>query len=592
VYASDNPFFVKIQQPELVICMMPIKLGFLTKLMKLTLKNYATLLAPDLLSQAKKNTVRECDEMEKGHFVAYVDEGSESFDVLLTIRESGEIVKTACECDGAGKYCRHIAALIIYLAKGDKRKTIVKIKKKESKTDLLIEDIDPNKLKDWVRGLIAKNKDIELSFVNYFSVKEQPTPAGVIKIVNDAVKAVVSNKKTIDLTQLKKLVELWQETLAPVIEHYLANVTNEASFTNLHTMLENCINFQHKVASNSKKVLNFIEDTLQIGVGPVNDLKFEEGWDQATGYFIAKVPDGGNSVRMHYLQHLKSIINVSNKDRQLKIIDRLAKQFGKTDPDSLGDGAGYVKFIFGIVNDHELFAKYGKLFKPLYFDNDYNSRLIRLLIDHSHLADAIKYCREQIRKNYKEEYNIMYFQFLKEIYIIQKDDAALAHVLSVLFPFTFNYDDYLFISKRMPEEERKKWRTKMLTRARHLASSNNKAPMEFVFKLADEENAYKKMIGYIDSRTPYGIILQYLEKMAQADKNKLIEVLIRKSDEYSWDTRRANEERDRGVFPEIFRILQKYYTANFLKIAISSREKDRWYSRINNLFEYVKEQLD
>jgi hypothetical protein len=558
--------------------------------MALTLTNYATNLTPDLLSLAKKNAVRECDEIEKGHFVAYVDEGNESFDVSLTI-SGKEIKKHTCECNSTGKYCRHVAALIMHIAQDEKPKKAVKVKAKENKTDALLNDIDTQKLKEWVRGLIAKNKDIELSFTNYFTVKEQPTPAGVTKLVNDAVKAVISSKKNIDLTQLKKLVELWEEMLAPVITHYQANVTDGQSFMNFHTMLENCLDFQYKVNSASKKIHKFIEDTLQSGVEPINNLQVEEGWDKATSYFIAHLPDGISRVRMHYLLHLKNIMAVSNPERQLKMTDRLVNQFGKSKPDTMVDGAAYVKFIFQILKEQVLFPKYGHFFKPLLFDNNYNQQLIRLLIDNGNLVIAKKYCEEQIKQNFKEEYSIMYFQFLKEIFIIQKDDAALARVLSVLFPYTFDYDDYLFISKSLPEEERKKWRTKMLTRARHMASSHNMAPMQFYFKLADEEGNYKKMIDYIESYTPYSIILPYLEKMIQADKKGLIETLIRKSDSYDWSTRSVKEQEDKAVFPEIFKVLEKHYTAGFLKMAVTNREKDRWSYRVNNLFAYVKEQL-
>jgi len=49
--------------------------------MELTLKNYRMALPKALLKQAEKNTVRECDETTPGNYVAYVDEGNDSFDV-------------------------------------------------------------------------------------------------------------------------------------------------------------------------------------------------------------------------------------------------------------------------------------------------------------------------------------------------------------------------------------------------------------------------------------------------------------------------------------------------------------------------------
>jgi hypothetical protein len=53
--------------------------------MVLIFKNYAITLPQDLLQQADKNTVRKCDETEKGHFVAYADNGNDSIDVKKRI---------------------------------------------------------------------------------------------------------------------------------------------------------------------------------------------------------------------------------------------------------------------------------------------------------------------------------------------------------------------------------------------------------------------------------------------------------------------------------------------------------------------------
>lgn len=71
--------------------------------MELTLYNYKTALPKELLSQSKKATIRECDETEKGHFVAYADEGSDSFDVSLTI--SNKTIKAhSCDCNTGVPY--------------------------------------------------------------------------------------------------------------------------------------------------------------------------------------------------------------------------------------------------------------------------------------------------------------------------------------------------------------------------------------------------------------------------------------------------------------------------------------------------------
>jgi hypothetical protein len=89
--------------------------------MELSLKNYKTVLSKDLLKKAEKNTVRECDETEKGHFIAYVDEGHDSFDVSLTVINNDAISAHSCDCKNGSKFCRIQLLCCCFLLKGLKQ---------------------------------------------------------------------------------------------------------------------------------------------------------------------------------------------------------------------------------------------------------------------------------------------------------------------------------------------------------------------------------------------------------------------------------------------------------------------------------------
>jgi len=290
---------------------------------------------------------------------------------------------------------------------------------------------------------------------------------------------------------------------------------------------------------------------------------------------------------MHYLVHLQNIINVSTPERKVKIIDGLARQLEKSKTETLINGDKYVRFIFKLVVAHDLFAKYGKIFKAIRFDNEYNQELLALLIAQNELKLAKQYCREQIGYNFREEYSVIYWAFLKEIALAEKDEKSLATVLAALFPWTFNFDDYLFISQSLPEEERKKWRTKMLTKARNTSGIYKMNAVAFYFKLADTEKTYRKMIEYIRYNTPYPIILQYFEPMAMAEKDRFLKAMLDKSDDYGWGWK---SDDDNACFPELYRLFVKHYTADYLKMAIKSAEKERYF-RQNDIINYIRKQL-
>ncbi|TFF36867.1 hypothetical protein [Mucilaginibacter psychrotolerans] len=559
--------------------------------MALTFKNYTKELPKELLQLAEKNTVRECDETEAGQFVAYVDEGNNSFDVSITMLPGNEIGKSDCDCGTKIAYCRHKIALLNHIVKDRKPKSALKLKKKESATETLMNGVEFAMLKEWVTGIIRKNKDIELAFVQYFSAKNKEyEPEDVVKLVSNAVKAAGCNKKNVDASQVKKLVELWAEVLKPIVDHYYLGVMDENAFKNLHTMLQCCYQFQFGINTTSVRITKYLEAILKDSETPINNLQNDEAWYRATGFFINNLFEGKNEVRMYYLLHLQAIINAAGTEKRGKLIAALAGQYKKVKPDALLNGDHYTKVIFGLVNDNNLFPVYYDMFKPIHFENGFNEKLIALLIENNHTELAEKYCNQQIKANYRDEYNVAYFKLLKQIYTASTDEANLANVLTQLFPYDFNFDDYLFILARLQPDEQKKWRTKVLTKARNTSHGPDTRALEFCFKLMEHEGNYKKMIDYIESKTPYRLILQYFEPMVAADKAKLLNALVRKSDD-SWFYSEMRQKEAEDFVPQLFELAKKYFSTDYLMLLIKEQEKNRYSNKLNNLLAYVKKQL-
>jgi hypothetical protein len=560
--------------------------------MEISLKNYKTVLSKELLIHAEKNSVRECDEVEKGHFVAYVDEGDESFDVALTFSSGSELTAHNCDCKNGKSFCRHQAALLAHIAENKKTKQTIK-GKKTGKSDALLDEADLIELKAWVKDLFAKNKDIELAFVNYFSAKKHEyTPGEVMQVTNEAIKAVVKNKKMIDATQLKKVIDLWTEIHAPIVQSYLSNMADENSFLNFHTITESCNNFLLKLNVSSNKIRKYIEGLLEQSAEYLNNIYDDEIWTKATGYFIKFIRQD-NGIRMHYLMHLKNLVSVSNEARTQKLVDLLAEQYRKTNPDAIHGGSAYSKIIFEIVENFGLSKKYCHIFKPIRYDNDYNKKLIESLVKNMRLELAEKYCRQQVAYNAREEYNIPYLKLLKEIYKVKKDESKLADVLENLFPYTFQFEDYMFIYSRInDDEEKKKWRTKILSKARSASRNYNISAIEFSFKLMDSEKRYLKMIEYINSYTPYRIIDEYFEPMANADKTRLLKAIIDRDQHYSWSYGINELEKDKKCFPSLFASVLKYFSAAYLKSVIKKAESQRMYYSKNYFLEFMKKELE
>jgi hypothetical protein len=560
--------------------------------MELSLKNYTTILAKELLKLAAKNTIRECDEVEKGYYVAYVDEGAETFDVSVTILKNGEVKDTLCDCANNQHFCRHKTALLMHIAGEKKVRKQVTVKAKISKSEPLLDDASLHELKDWIRNVLQKNPDLELAFIHHFTTKHQQfTPQDIVKITQDALKAVVKNKKNLDPTLLKKITDLWTELHAPVIAQYQADAINESQFLNLHTLLECCLRIHRSLNVNSKKIISYVDALLKKCVETVSDIYDETAWNMATGYFLNQIHDK-NEIRFHYLQHLLNISSISTQQRRDALIEAIVIQYSEASTYNMAYGAAYTQLVFDIAVQYNMFEKYFAFFKPIEWSNSYNEKLIDSLIEIKQYALAEKYCLKQIAGNYKEEYNIPYLVFLKFIYAINKNENGLADVLKQLLPYTYNFDDYLYIFTRMQDEaEKKKWHTKILFRARNASRNYSNAAMEFCFRLADHEKKYTKMIEFIDGYTRYNLILAYFEPMVLTDKARLLKALLYKSDEYGWGLNNEAREKDAEVFPDLYEKMLKHYTSDYLRAAVKQTGNQYYYNRSGSFLNYMKEAM-
>jgi hypothetical protein len=560
--------------------------------MEISLTNYQKILSKELLKVSEKNTVRECDELEKGHFQAYVDEkGNDSYDVLINLNNRGIVTDYSCDCKSKGSFCRHTTALLRFISTKGNVATRVSKTVKINPLENLVQNADPDKLKIWLKELLVKNKDLELAFMHQFADTEKRyTPADIKKATADAVKAIIKNKKNIEPSEAKRIAALWAEIHETQLAQYCAAVADENDFQNLNALVEACEETLVRIVTNSNKLYKYITDTLSKITQPVHDLKDETAWDKATGFFVARMNVDYFKPRIHYLLFLSGILDISDSNRKKRLISKLVTQYAQTNLQKCNYSEAYTNIIFSLVKNNDLFPEYSTIFKPILFKNEYNKELITLLIRNNQVSLAEKYCREQIKGNFKKEYNTPYLQLLKEIYTIKKDDLKLAEVLAELFPLTFDFDDFLFIYDRIKdEEEKKKWRTKMFTKARNTSYGQNSKGILFSFQLLDYEEKYKKMIELINSNTRYDIIAKYADKMLLTDKAGFVHAIMNKDDSFPFRYSSAETENE-VVFAELSAILLKHYSKKELIMIIEHRKKSSYYYRLNDFLAYLVKQ--
>lgn len=559
--------------------------------MEITLKNFKSLLPADLIKKAEQNIVRECDEISKGHFQAYVDEKDQTFDTFLVLNDAGGITKSGCECPGVLLFCRHQTALLLFLAKEKKPASKLKIAKKINSTEALINEADPEKIKTWLLNLFQKNKELEIAFMHEFTSGQQLyEPAEIKKLTLDTFKAIAKRKRNLEAAEVKKIVELWPALHESAITDYHSQPGDENSFLRLNAILEVCEEIQSGIYTSSSR-FNKYQETILLKIIPIlNQIRDEKYWDKAVEYFVEHMQGAGFNIRKHYLSFLWQLHQLSNTDRKKRLAINLVSEYIKVNPQKYHNGNDYTSTIFSMVVDSDLFEDYYLFFKPLHYQNEYNILLISLLIKHDFLLLAEKYCLEQINANAQELYDRPYLEFLIEIYNLNKDDEKLCRIFKMILPQIFDFNIYLFIEERMEDgEDKRKWRRDILTRSRLLAKTRFSA-MLFSFNLLAHENNYKKMIDYIDESASYEIIANYADEMILSNRNNFLKQLLSKPDNFIWNGDQQELEIEEKTFFELFHTLLKHYSTQELKLAV--KEKMYAYYTGNRFVVFTRKQLN
>ncbi len=560
--------------------------------MELTISNFKKIIPALLLKAAGKCEVRECDEMEINYFVSYVDEKNESYDVSIKMNTDGNIIESTCDCKNTEIFCLHKTALIIHISK---LKTEIKKTgktKKQNQVLNLLEEISFEDLKVWVRNVIEKNVDFELYFIQHFSKEQkQYTPDEILKSTAQVFKKIIPNKRKADLTLIKKVVDLWKEMHQPIIDQYLSKPDQIDQFKNLTALISGCLKADHEHFLNTKKISAYAISILKSCADPLSNLQDENVFENAVGFYTINVFGMDGEVYSLQMLFIEELLKKLNQDtRRKKIITQLIsvlkeyrKQFKNNNPE-------LTKFVFNNLCIYDDINNHYKLFEPLRWENEYNLNLISILINSKEFELAKKYCLEQINYNTNTKYDVQYYFFLKEIYKTLGDDYSLAEILMSILPLDYNINDYFFVMKHIKDETLKeKWRNRILQEGRLVTKTNNEKAIKFFFELAFRENKIQKMISYINAYTPYDIILQYFDVMATIDKSELLRVLLNRSRWPSYEKQNISKEELSKILEQIYQKLIKIFPLNLLMPALKKISKESYYSKPNQLVEYLLE---
>lgn len=543
----------------------------------------------------QKLKVREVDEEEPGRFVAYVDEGEVTCDVLVITKNKKEILEYDCDCEGL-KPCVHVYFLVhdLYAAIPKKKKIIAK---KTDPVHDLLDAAELQEVKEWLQEVFTKSPEWKLSFINRFKPAEVLSAEKVAEQAKATVKSIAKSKKNIDATMLKNILTIWDEAQKPVVNYFIENPASDFAFEAVAAIEQQCFYYKQYFSLNTKKFDSYAETIFEKLSATIYNIENNTEWEGIVRRYRKRIVDTKHFLHLPYYNELL---------RQYQLGDDKRRNFILLQTTNLWDISGNTfneyklklqqPLLTEILKDTVLFKEYYKKFGCIYGQNKYNLELINAVIEIDDLAMTEKLCKGCIEANYNEEYSIPYLQILKNIYIKKNEQKKLKAVLEILLPYSFNFEDYEVLYNSIPgEEEKKKFRSKTLSRAKNSGYALREARIEFCFRLHAAEKIFSKMILLVRNFSTYKLINEYFEIMAAQNFTSLLNELVNRIERSDFYYREdCTEKQDEiNAFLEICNKLKQKTDMNLIKLMVEKEQKGgSMYYASDFLKKYQKHLMD
>jgi hypothetical protein len=505
----------------------------------LSLKNYEKQIPRDIQVQASKLVVRECDDEGGGRYVAYVDEGKDSFDVSITVDKSTVVKAHECDCGvGSQTICKHRAALIAHVAEGNKTKApkvaaAAKKKepaKKQPKWAPLLESATEEDLRSWLKIHLPLNKELELAFTQHFrTIGKVLSFEEIGEVTANAIKTVLGRRSNIEQRDMNAIIKLWTGLHQPFLERYKNALADPDCFQGMHAVTESCMVFYYSFGSRGPGDIPAYIEKLLVETRPLmHQLKTTEAWETATGYFLDRLFHTTlHSWRLHYLLHIRALIREDESGRGKDLLKRFVDAFAEHALKKVVNSGSANAIVFYLLREKGQISKYLHLFTPERWSHSYNADLIQEFMAAGQTEKAVKASIEQINSNTNDEYDLPYLQILRKHYEEKGDEKNKLKIMTQLLPLEFSFEDFKQVYLNTPTEAaRKSLRTKTFSKAKKAWGDGNINGIRFCFALLAEEKDGMGMIKLINESAPYAVLADYVGPMAKASKTALIKQLF------------------------------------------------------------------
>jgi len=352
---------------------------------------------PTVLKKANqfKNKIREFEEETSGNFIAFVDQGKNSWDVSIVLDDKSlEIKKTACDCPSKSKICEHIVAVLNVILNGSSNikssSTLIKKirKKKLTEAEELIEEMDSVKIRSWLISELNKDKELLLRFKNHFVTTNSFTKESIFENYENSKKAVLGRRKTADTSEVAKILKLLQTFHLKALEYIQTDISSNKSLDVFKAIHDVCNMLSYSAKKNTTRTRTYIKkinDKVLASISLLNSESLNKLVKNKTIHSF----DSDFFIRL-----LKENVNKIVPELRTNLLDvHLA-----TDHHSEKN----MSSLLEIIQSEKLYFELIKYFPGIAYFGKYNDQLINLHIKYNDLNFAFNLCQQLVKENYNE----------------------------------------------------------------------------------------------------------------------------------------------------------------------------------------------
>lgn len=505
---------------------------------------------------ASKGIVRECDEEIKGQFVSYVDIGDSSFDVSINLSPKNDILNYTCDCQINGTICMHVLALGNFILSKAKIEHKIPRNRKISELEQKLKNIKAEDLYQWLSEILKKNKELAFEFNLRFSKTqvEEQTISMILDQSKIAFTSIVSKRKNIIATELKKIIDLWTIIQKPFISRILLNIEDKNTSIDLKKIFQFCEEHYFTFNIESTRIEGYVKRILIQLAKALLEIKDVYKLQTAIGLSLVGLNEP-HQLRHEVVTLSQQLLKGSTEANSDSILDAISSYYQELFQNLTWGEAEFTTLIFNNLTTKDLKNKYLNRLRPIRFENGFNLELINHLVLSKNYSKAEEFAVKQIKINHYSEYDNAYQKILKEIYTKQGDFKKLNDLNSDLLTITYSFEDYLSIINPMTDEK-SDFRNNIFARARAASKNNNFLALKFCYSLMHYEKKYDYLLKCILSDSPLYLLEPFIPALIRENLKSFMKHLALKFNKYSWMFPESEKLKDIQTFPRILQIFR------------------------------------